>query len=203
MFSDLLLQKLIVFIFKKMRNLALLTELQHRLTRNEQFIKQFGGTNLLDWTLQTETRRLYFLNDHWVLFEYSLSDDKCTVLADLQAEPDLFESVKSLKLISIDFHPDLEAICLATSDGKIITRDFQKKEVENVGEISTGILAMRWSPDFELVAFVTGVHSVLVMTKDWEILSETPIFPTRNFFFFFSIYFIIIFDLRFLIWVEN
>ena len=34
---------------------------------------------------------------------------------------------------------------------------------------------MSWSPDYELVVFITGKNTVLVMTKEWDVVSECPI----------------------------
>lgn len=44
-----------------------------------------------------------------------------------------------------------------------------------MGMVDSGILCMSWSPDNEIVAFVTGNRTVLLMTKNWDVISENPI----------------------------
>jgi elongator complex protein 1 len=39
---------------------------------------------------------------------------------------------------------------------------------------------MSWSPDYELVVFVTGKNTVLLMTKEWDVVSECPIDKTES-----------------------
>ncbi|KAK4705712.1 elongator complex protein 1, partial [Phenoliferia sp. Uapishka_3] len=49
---------------------------------------------------------------------------------------------------------------------------------ENVGAVDAGIKAAVWSPDEELLALVTGDDKLVVMTKDYEVLSEGPLHST-------------------------
>lgn len=51
-------------------------------------------------------------------------------------------------------------------------------QVDVVGVIDSGILSMSWSPDFEIVVFATGNKTLLLMTKEWEVIVENPI-PDR------------------------
>ncbi|KAG0411515.1 hypothetical protein HPB47_011369 [Ixodes persulcatus] len=48
---------------------------------------------------------------------------------------------------------------------------------EVVGNVSGGILAMQWSPDYELVVVVSGEEKVLLMTKDFDPVSEKSLHP--------------------------
>jgi len=47
--------------------------------------------------------------------------------------------------------------------------------VEIAGSIDSGIAAFAWSPDFELVVFTTNTGNVLLMTQDWDVITEKPI----------------------------
>ncbi|ORX82781.1 IkappaB kinase complex, IKAP component [Anaeromyces robustus] len=49
--------------------------------------------------------------------------------------------------------------------------------VENVcvGSIDSGILSMNWSPDQEIVVFVTGEKKIIEMNKFFDVLNEIPI----------------------------
>jgi IKI3 family len=48
-----------------------------------------------------------------------------------------------------------ECLCLATNSGEIIQFNINSSDLETVGLISDGIETMQWSPDQELVVFVT------------------------------------------------
>lgn len=59
------------------------------------------------------------------------------------------------KVIAMDFIQLNECLCLATEDGDIIQYNLTDDQCEVVGLIGDGIDAMSWSPDQELVVFVT------------------------------------------------
>lgn len=46
-------------------------------------------------------------------------------------------------------------------------------QVECVGSVDGGILAMAWSPDQELVMFGTGTGSLLLMTHQLDLSGDT------------------------------
>lgn len=58
-------------------------------------------------------------------------------------------------VIAIEFVQLNDCLCLATSQGEIIQFNFNDNSAEVVGLVDDGIEAMSWSPDQELVVFVT------------------------------------------------
>ncbi|CAB4380600.1 unnamed protein product [Rhizophagus irregularis] len=70
-----------------------------------------------------------------------------------------------------------QAIYIAFHNGDIVSvhLDSSEEEVEVVGSIESKIQCMEWSPDDELVIFVTGNNTILVMTKDFYVITEFPI----------------------------
>lgn len=58
-------------------------------------------------------------------------------------------------VIAIEFVQLNDCLCLATSQGEIIQYNLTDDSSEVVGLVDDGIEAMRWSPDQELVVFVT------------------------------------------------
>lgn len=58
-------------------------------------------------------------------------------------------------VIAMEFIQLNDCLCLATSDGQIIQYNFVSNDSEVVGMIGDGIETMSWSPDQELVVFVT------------------------------------------------
>eukprot|EP00842_Homolaphlyctis_polyrhiza_P004259 jgi/Hompol1/4834/HPOL_003925-RA len=80
----------------------------------------------------------------------------------------------------MQFLADAQALCIAMSAGDILllhldTSDASLPHIESVGIIDSGIRAMAWSPDTELVLFVTGTGTLLEMSKDFDVISEIPI----------------------------
>lgn len=58
-------------------------------------------------------------------------------------------------VIAMEFIQLNDCLCLATRKGEIIQLNYNEGESEVVGMINDGIEAMSWSPDQELVVFVT------------------------------------------------
>lgn len=60
-------------------------------------------------------------------------------------------------IIAMEYIQLNDCLCLATESGEIIQYSFsdESSEVEVVGMIGDGIETMSWSPDQELVVFVT------------------------------------------------
>lgn len=61
------------------------------------------------------------------------------------------------EIVSMEFLQLNESLCVATSEGEIITIDLSSDDFhcETVGLVADGIEEMRWSPDQELVVFVS------------------------------------------------
>ncbi|CAG8578654.1 3718_t:CDS:10, partial [Funneliformis mosseae] len=67
-----------------------------------------------------------------------------------------------------------QVICIAFHNGDIVIVN-SSQQAELVGSIESKIQSMEWSPDEELVIFVTGNDTILVMTKDFDVITELPI----------------------------
>uniref|UniRef100_A0A8C9WU90 Elongator complex protein 1 n=1 Tax=Scleropages formosus TaxID=113540 RepID=A0A8C9WU90_SCLFO len=78
-------------------------------------------------------------------------------------------------VVGIQELPDQEAVCVATAAGDVILLNLSTSQVECVGSVDSGLTAMSWSPDQELVALATGQETVIVMTKDFEPITEMEI----------------------------
>ncbi|RCI05914.1 hypothetical protein CU098_013034 [Rhizopus stolonifer] len=80
-------------------------------------------------------------------------------------------------IVSFTFLADQKVACLCTYNGDIIL--FSKERFENgqeamevMGSVDSGIHAMSWSPDQDLVVLVTGEKKVLEMTQDFDTITE-------------------------------
>lgn len=54
-------------------------------------------------------------------------------------------------------------------------RDDQEAKIEEVGEITDGIMAAAWSPNQEYLAVTTRQNLLIVFSPEFEICSESPI----------------------------
>lgn len=63
-------------------------------------------------------------------------------------------------------------LCLATADGDVIVIYLESSGEENVTFCDGGIEAMAWSPDQEIVVFVTKAKSLVVMNSGYDPLAE-------------------------------
>lgn len=58
-------------------------------------------------------------------------------------------------VIAMEFIQINDCLCFATDSGEIVCYNFNSNDFEVVGLISDGIETMSWSPDQELVVFIT------------------------------------------------
>uniref|UniRef100_A0A3P8U7I8 Elongator complex protein 1 n=1 Tax=Amphiprion percula TaxID=161767 RepID=A0A3P8U7I8_AMPPE len=68
--------------------------------------------------------------------------------------------------------------CLATASGDVVLFNLNTCQVggaENVGSVDSGLTSMSWSPDEELVILTTGQETIIMMTKDFEPITEVGI----------------------------
>ncbi|KAJ3588151.1 hypothetical protein NHX12_011746 [Muraenolepis orangiensis] len=78
-------------------------------------------------------------------------------------------------VVGIQELAELESVCVATATGDVILYNLTSNEVECVGSVDSGLTSMSWSPDEELVALTTGQQTVIMMTKDFQPITEVGI----------------------------
>lgn len=76
------------------------------------------------------------------------------------------------EIVIIDCVSSIESICIAVNTGEVLLLHSSPHELECVGCCDGGIGCMAWSPDQEVVLFVTNDHKLILMTKDFDIISE-------------------------------
>ncbi|GFR86599.1 elongator complex protein 1 [Elysia marginata] len=83
--------------------------------------------------------------------------------------------------VSLEYVFDQHAVCLITRDGKFLLWQYEMNaELEDVGEVTNGVTAVSWSPDFELVIVTTGDKRLLMMTSEFDIITETTLIPDQQ-----------------------
>ncbi|NWW75243.1 ELP1 protein, partial [Climacteris rufus] len=78
-------------------------------------------------------------------------------------------------IVGIEDLPEQECVCVATAAGDILLCNLSTKQVECVGSVDSGLSIMSWSPDQELVLLATGQHTLIMMTRDFEPITEKQI----------------------------
>uniref|UniRef100_A0A4W4HKP5 Elongator complex protein 1 n=1 Tax=Electrophorus electricus TaxID=8005 RepID=A0A4W4HKP5_ELEEL len=122
------------------------------------------------FSVRTDTGTLLIVSQ-FSLTEY---DPQSGEVISLTAEGYLSEDGSGV-VAGIQDLPDQEAVCVATAKGDVIVYHLNTNELECVGSVDSGLTAMSWSPDQELVTLSTGQETVILMTKDFEPLSEVAI----------------------------
>ncbi|XP_051018144.1 elongator complex protein 1 [Acomys russatus] len=70
---------------------------------------------------------------------------------------------------------DQESVCVATASGDVVLCNLSTHQLECVGNVASGISAMSWSPDQELVLLATAQQTLIMMTRDFEVIAEQQI----------------------------
>ncbi len=80
-------------------------------------------------------------------------------------------------VIAMEFVTDLELVCMALSNGAVLMYSTLSCDLECVGDVDAGLLAMSWSPDQEVVVMVTKDKKLVLMTMDFDPIVETTLHP--------------------------
>ncbi|NXQ30492.1 ELP1 protein, partial [Alaudala cheleensis] len=78
-------------------------------------------------------------------------------------------------IVGMEDLPEQESVCVATAAGDILLCNLNTKQVECVGSVDSGLSVMSWSPDQELVLLATGQQTLIMMTRDFEPITEKQI----------------------------
>ncbi|NWT12489.1 ELP1 protein, partial [Vireo altiloquus] len=78
-------------------------------------------------------------------------------------------------IVGVEDLPEQESVCVATAAGDILLCNLSTKQMECVGSVDSGLSIMSWSPDQELVLLATGQQTLIMMTRDFEPITEKQI----------------------------
>ncbi|NWR57482.1 ELP1 protein, partial [Bucorvus abyssinicus] len=108
------------------------------------------------------------------LVELGPAGDSVTREISLTAEGFMPED-GSGRIVGIEDLPEQECVCVATAAGDILLCNLSTKQVECLGSVDSGLNAVSWSPDQELVLLATGQQTLIMMTRDFEPIAEKQI----------------------------
>ncbi|KAK7492537.1 hypothetical protein BaRGS_00016203 [Batillaria attramentaria] len=78
-------------------------------------------------------------------------------------------------VVGVHYLPDQTGVCLATSNGNLALWALDLNELECVGSVESGLTSMAWSPDQELLVLTTGAATVIIMTREFDPVTEMPL----------------------------
>uniref|UniRef100_A0AAR2KWZ7 Elongator complex protein 1 n=1 Tax=Pygocentrus nattereri TaxID=42514 RepID=A0AAR2KWZ7_PYGNA len=124
-------------------------------------------------SVRTDTGSL-LIASQFSITEYDPRTGQVLNEVSLTAEDYLPEDGEGV-LVGIQDLPEQESVCVATARGDVILYNLSTNQLECVGTVDSGLTAMSWSPDQELVTFCTGQETIILMTKDFEPITEVAI----------------------------
>eukprot|EP01080_Neovahlkampfia_damariscottae_P006033 gene6033-10035_t len=115
----------------------------------------------------------YFVTEDGMLYGFNRSEGKISKI-QLKTEESGVEDAS--KILGLKYISEQENLCMISDLGEIITYSLTTKEIEIVGIFQEGLLEMKWSPNEEIVLFITRNKTCLSMNKEWDTIYENLIF---------------------------
>ena len=87
------------------------------------------------------------------------------------------------RIVSLHYFGDLATVCVIMAGGDIVmvreetAESHEPVHIEIVGSVDPGIAAARWSPDEEVLALVTTSGNLILMSRSFDTIGETPLTP--------------------------
>ncbi|CAB1452515.1 unnamed protein product [Pleuronectes platessa] len=106
--------------------------------------------------------------------EYDPRTEQVVNEASLTANGFLPEDGSGL-VVGLQDLAELESACVATTGGDVVLFNLNTCQLECVGSVDSGLTSMSWSPDEELVILTTGQETIIMMTKEFEPITEVGI----------------------------
>ncbi|CAL1531752.1 unnamed protein product [Lymnaea stagnalis] len=83
--------------------------------------------------------------------------------------------------VGLQYLCDQQSLFLSTSDGRLCLWNLNNlEELECVGDVDSGITAEAWSPDLELIVITTGENKLLLISREFDVIVEVPMFPEHE-----------------------
>ncbi|KAK3098402.1 hypothetical protein FSP39_019180 [Pinctada imbricata] len=81
------------------------------------------------------------------------------------------------RVIGISYLAEQQSVCVATASGDLLLWNVLMGQVECVGTVESGITCMSWSPDDALLVITTGDKTIVMMTSEFDPITEKPLEP--------------------------
>ncbi|XP_026186169.1 elongator complex protein 1 isoform X1 [Mastacembelus armatus] len=147
--------------------------------RNLKLLKTLRGSGLQGpgspqrFSVRADTGSL-LVSSQYSITEFDPRTGQVVSEASLTADGFLPEDGTGL-VVGLQDLSELESACLATASGDVILFNLGTRQLECVGSVDSGLTSMSWSPDEELVLLTTGQETIIMMTKDFEPITEVGV----------------------------
>ncbi|XP_061895843.1 elongator complex protein 1 isoform X1 [Entelurus aequoreus] len=148
-----------------MRNLKLLKSLQTSALQGP------GSPQCLSVRVDTGT---LLVASQYSITEFNPQTGQVATEASLTADGFLPQD-GSGSVVGLQDLAEVESACLATAGGDVVLFNLNTCQLECVGSVDSGLTSMSWSPDEELVILTTGQETIIMMTKNFEPITEFAI----------------------------
>ncbi|XP_014779296.1 putative elongator complex protein 1 [Octopus bimaculoides] len=125
-------------------------------------------------TTDCDTGHVFCATKHGDLVQIDSNQNKFLNAVNLVCEGHLSneQSVTYLQHL-----PEQQSVSAVTNSGSILLWFYLEQLVECVGDVEDGIIGSAWSPDQELLVVISGSNSLILMTRDFDLLQETALHP--------------------------
>ncbi|XP_071171469.1 elongator complex protein 1-like [Mytilus edulis] len=83
------------------------------------------------------------------------------------------------KVVGIQCIPDQQSVCVAIDNGNLLVWNVLVGDLECVGNVESGFTSMCWSPDLELLVLTTGQDTLIMMTREFDPVTEKSLHPEQ------------------------
>ncbi|XP_067666360.1 elongator complex protein 1-like [Haliotis asinina] len=80
-------------------------------------------------------------------------------------------------VVGVQYLADQQGVCVAASNGNLLIWSVGTGQIECVGSVESGFTAMAWSPDLEVLVLATGDETLLMMTREFDPITEISQHP--------------------------
>ncbi|CAK8676042.1 unnamed protein product [Clavelina lepadiformis] len=125
-------------------------------------------TDVIWFTIDNETSKFFVAYSKQIIGYNSKDYKKCLHV-------NLSEAIsydKPIEIVGLQYMYGEEQLCIALRHGDVVLCNVVSGECECVGSVDCELLSMSWSPFQDIVIFVTNRGSVVVMTHDFDPITE-------------------------------
>ena len=126
------------------------------------------------FTVDNETAKFYLAGSE-IIKGYSLENFEECFDVNLSAHNFYPDPNSTVVIVGIEYLCGEEQLCVALQNGDILLCGTANKEVEIVGTLECEIDVMSWSPDQEIVLFLTNKGTAVAMNHDFDPLIELEV----------------------------
>jgi len=120
--------------------------------------------------ITSHSGEVYVLSNN-VIYKLSVGNGQVDTFFDLHEYYDTHIPA----VLHISFNTVTECLCLAFKNGDVLTLETNSKQVQCVGCVESGLKAVQWSPDQEVVVMISGQDTVIVMTGTFDPVAEVDL----------------------------